>query len=331
MYARITEVYEHRAAHPRVRDLRRPSRPQPPENWDAPSMRSMSDCHMTWQLTDDIAAFDEATGAFLAVEPTRNTLLLSIPSVLRTRGPLAFSDQPPRYGWFEDAAGTVRAALLQTPPYPVVLSDLPDGAAASLVQELLVADLQISGVNASTSTAEAVAAAWCAATAATAAVRMTTRLHILGDLLGPTPAPPGASRIATAADLDLLTTWYADFSAEVGDQVLNVQRVVGDRIENGTMVLWEVDGLPVSMAGISLLLEGDGIRIGPVYTPKELRGRAYAAAVTTAACRLAYERGAREVSLFTDLANPTSNALYQRLGFRPIEDRSVIDFERGAD
>jgi len=154
---------------------------------------------------------------------------------------------------------------------------------------------------------------------------------LLGSLVDPDPAPPGAARLATAADLDLATHWYNGFAAEVGDPVLNVERVVGDRVENGTMVLWEVDGVPVSMAGISLLLEGDGIRIGPVYTPKELRGRAYAGAATAAACRLAYKRGAREVTLFTDLANPTSNALYRRLGFRPIEDRSVIGFERGED
>lgn len=292
----------------------------------------MSDCRMTWQLTDDIVAFDEATGAFLAAEATRNTLLISIPAVLRRRGPLAFGDQSPRYGWFEDADAQVRAALVQTPPHPMLLSELPDGAAdaaASLVQALLAADWRIPGINAPTATADAVAAAWCAATGASAAIRMTTRLYVLGELVGPTPAPPGAARIATPADLDLLTDWYTDFASEIGDTVLNAQRVVGDRVENGTMVLWEVDGVPVSMAGISLLLEGDGIRIGPVFTPKELRGRAYAGAATTAACRLAYERGAREVSLFTNLANPTSNALYQRLGFRPIEDRSVIAFESG--
>lgn len=284
---------------------------------------------MTWQLTADIAAFDEATAAFLAAESTRNTLLLSIPAVLRKRGPQAFGEQPPRFGWYEDADGTVVAALVQTPPHPPLLSLLPDGAAAALVRELLAADWRISGVNGPSETADAVASAWCAATGASATVRMTNRLYLLDDLAWPTPAPPGGSRIAVAADLELLTAWYVDFSAEIGDPVLNVQRVVGDRVENGTMVLWEVDDVPVSMAGISLLLEGDGIRIGPVYTPKELRGRGYAGAATAAACQLAYERGAREVSLFTDLANPTSNALYQRLGFRPIEDRVVLDFEAG--
>ncbi|MGH6654995.1 MAG: GNAT family N-acetyltransferase, partial [Actinocrinis sp.] len=62
------------------------------------------------------------------------------------------------------------------------------------------------------------------------------------------------------------------------------------------------------------------------YTPKELRGRGYAAAATASVTRTAIERGARVVSLFTDLDNTTSNALYQRLGYRAIEDRTVIHF-----
>jgi predicted GNAT family acetyltransferase len=133
--------------------------------------------------------------------------------------------------------------------------------------------------------------------------------------------------VATSADLDLLTGWFTQFAHEVGDQVISVERAVSDRLSYGGLTLWEVDGAPVSMAGITRLLEGDGIRVAPVYTPKELRGRGYAGAVTTAVCRDAFDRGAREVSLFTDVANPTSNALYQRLGFRPLGDRVVFHFE----
>lgn len=287
----------------------------------------MPDCRMAWHLTADIDAFDAATAAFLVAEPTRNTLLLSIPAVLRERGPLAFGDTPPRFGWYEDADGKVGAALVQTPPHPALLTALPDGAVGSLVEALLAADWRIPAVNAPSATADAVAAAWCAVTGASASVRMRHRLYLLGELIEPAPAPSGVSRLATLSDLDLLTAWYVHFVEEVGDPVLNAQRVVGDRIENGTLVLWELDGVPASMAGISLLLGGGGVRIGPVYTPKELRGRGYASAATAAACRLAYDRGGIEVSLFTDLANPTTNALYQRLGFWPIEDRIAIDLK----
>jgi predicted GNAT family acetyltransferase len=69
------------------------------------------------------------------------------------------------------------------------------------------------------------------------------------------------------------------------------------------------------------------VRVGPVYTPPELRGRGYAGAATAAASQAALDVGVREVVLYTDLANPTSNALYQRLGYRPVEDRVVFSFE----
>ena len=68
------------------------------------------------------------------------------------------------------------------------------------------------------------------------------------------------------------------------------------------------------------------VRVGPVYTPPELRGRGYAGAATAAASQAALDAGVRQVVLYTDLANPTSNALYQRLGYRPVEDRVIFSF-----
>ncbi|WP_323187335.1 GNAT family N-acetyltransferase [Streptomyces sp. NBC_00006] len=66
----------------------------------------------------------------------------------------------------------------------------------------------------------------------------------------------------------------------------------------------------------------------PVYTPPALRGRGYAAAVTAEVSRAARAEGAEEVLLFTDLSNPTSNALYQRLGYRPVREFAVWEFRR---
>jgi predicted GNAT family acetyltransferase len=71
-------------------------------------------------------------------------------------------------------------------------------------------------------------------------------------------------------------------------------------------------------------------RVGPVYTPPEARGRGYAAGATAAASQSALDAGTREVVLYTDLANPVSNALYERLGYRPVEDRVVLTFTPAA-
>ncbi|MET1072415.1 MAG: GNAT family N-acetyltransferase, partial [Umezawaea sp.] len=67
-------------------------------------------------------------------------------------------------------------------------------------------------------------------------------------------------------------------------------------------------------------------RIGPVYTPLEHRNHGYAAAATAAASTWAKAAGATEVLLYTDLDNPTSNALYHRIGFTPVQDATELTF-----
>ena len=99
-------------------------------------------------------------------------------------------------------------------------------------------------------------------------------------------------------------------------------------IAGGGELLWEVDGEPVAQAAARAVVAGMS-RIGPVYTPPEHRGHGYAAAVTAAAARWALERGARQVLLYTDLANPTTNRLYPRLGFRPRYDALELRFVPG--
>jgi predicted GNAT family acetyltransferase len=131
--------------------------------------------------------------------------------------------------------------------------------------------------------------------------------------------------VASRADRELLVRWITAFSDEVTGPGPDVTALVEDRIGYGGLTLWEADGVPVSLAGLTRTVAG-AVRVGPVYTPPALRGRGYAAAVTAAVSRAALGAGAREVLLFTDLANPTSNALYQRIGYVPVTDRVVLDF-----
>lgn len=137
---------------------------------------------------------------------------------------------------------------------------------------------------------------------------------------------PEQARVAGGADQDLLVAWFRAFGREaavVADH--DTVRAVRDRLGYGGLTLWEADGVPVSMAGLTRQVAGM-TRVGPVYTPPGLRRRGYAGAVTAAASQAALDAGAGEVLLFTDLANPTSNSLYQRLGYHPVEDRVVLSF-----
>ncbi|WP_338061095.1 GNAT family N-acetyltransferase [Streptomyces kanamyceticus] len=79
------------------------------------------------------------------------------------------------------------------------------------------------------------------------------------------------------------------------------------------------------MAGVTRRTAGQ-VRVAPVYTPAALRGRGYGGAATVAVSRAALDAGASDVLLFTDLDNPTSNSLYQRIGYRPVRDYTQYDF-----
>jgi predicted GNAT family acetyltransferase len=248
--------------------------------------------------------------------------------VLRRRGLNAYGDAPPLFGWFlpSEFDDHVGAVFVHTPPYPVLLSELPPEAVSPLVELLGAAHGGLTGVGGPVEAAEVIAAAWEQRTGVGASWHDRQRLYRLATLTPPHPVPKGIAMRATEADRQLLIAWYQAFAEDTGQtQSANIDRLVDDRIDYGGLTLWRVDGEPVSMAGATRPSEGT-VRIGPVYTPAHLRGRGYAGAATAVVSRQALDAGAREVLLFTNLANPTSNALYQRIGFREVEDRLVVHF-----
>jgi RimJ/RimL family protein N-acetyltransferase len=277
---------------------------------------------MGWHATASVDEFLAAAGDFLRSRPVENTVPLSLATTLRVSGLHHYGPDDPIFGWY--AEGPVAGAFLQTPPYPLLLTTVPEGSMPELAD--LLADRPLPGVNGLTPDAEAFAAAWRVRTGARAKAGMQTRLFRLDRLTPPAP-PPGAARVAVAADRPLLIEWLHAFHSDIGEDVRNVDELVDDKLAHGGLTLWEVDGTPVAMAGMTRPAAGM-VRVLAVYTPPERRGRGYGGAVTAAVTRKALDGGAEDVVLFTDLTNPTSNALYQRLGYRPVEDRSVLEFEQ---
>lgn len=281
---------------------------------------------MTWSHTDDVDAFLTAAGPFLRSRPVEHTLLLTVSATVRRVGRHAFGDGDPVFGWWRAADGGVGAAYLRTPPRAMVLTRAPDDAATALARDLTEAEHPLPGVNAHRATAEAFGAAWCARHAGvTALTDAHVGLYRLGELTEPVPAPSGHARVAQPADLDLLVSWWEAFHEEIGEGAAKSSEAVAGHIDGGALMIWETGGRPVAMACRSRT-EAGMARVMAVYTPPASRQRGYAGAVTVAVSRAARQAGAHEVVLHTDLANPTSNALYQRLGYRAVEDRIVLSF-----
>jgi predicted GNAT family acetyltransferase len=161
-----------------------------------------------------------------------------------------------------------------------------------------------------------------------------TRLWVLGELDQPAP-PTGRLRPAEERDVDQVVAWYDAFGRDAAEQAGRStphpapeedRESTLRRIADGTVWIWEDgSGVPVHVTGASRPMFGVS-RIGPVYTPPDQRGRGYAAATVAEVSRMLTDGGAR-VCLFTDQDNPVSNALYERLGFRPIADQANLVIE----
>ncbi|MER5987724.1 GNAT family N-acetyltransferase [Streptomyces sp. NPDC001787] len=268
---------------------------------------------MTWTFTDDVDAFLNAAGASLAARPAENTLVLTVTGTLRRTGPRAFGEEDPLLGWWRGADGEVAGTLVHTPPYPPMLRSVAPEALGPLAEAL-----SPTAINADRASAEVLAAGWPGHR-----VEQEQRLYRLGELVPPSPAPPGRPRAAVAADRQLLVAWHLAFAEQVGQPGGHAERFVDERTADGRLTLWEDGGVAVSMACVSPETAG-AVRVAGVYTPPEHRGHGYAAAVTAEVSRAARAAGAAEVLLFTDLANPTSNGVYRRIGYEPVSDRLLI-------
>lgn len=276
---------------------------------------------MPWEFTDDVERYAARTWDLLAARPAENTVALTVIGNLRAGR--RWSSEPVVLGWYDD--GRVSGAVSLTPPYELLLAVVPDETVGELAAELRVRGVRVPGVNGDVAPADRFARAWTAGTGAAAVTAMRQRLYVLAEL-NPPVSPAGRPRRAEVQDLDVAVREFSAFQSEVGAHAVDVVPTVREWIEDGRLWLWEDDHHEVvSLAGRQPTAGGVA-RVGLVYTPPGQRRRGFAAAVTAACSGDALRHGAEHVVLLTDLANPTSNAIYQQIGFRPVRDRTVVRF-----
>jgi GNAT superfamily N-acetyltransferase len=273
----------------------------------------------------DAEEFARFAHPLLAPDPVRHTSVLSVLHGVRggTVAPAAMLT-------VHEGGATV-GALLRTAQRPALVSGVPPGCADAVADTLTGLDPDLNGAQGRAEEAEAFAAAWTARTGTSVQVAMRMRLFAL-DELRPPAGVPGAARIVPPDDdagIDLLAAWRAAFDAELDagwpHPHTSRDQVARELAAGAGELVWEVDGVPVAQAAARAVTAGMS-RIGPVYTLPDQRGRGYGAAVTAAASRWALNRGARNLLIYTDLANPTTNRLYPRLGYRPRYDALELLF-----
>ncbi len=226
-----------------------------------------------------------------------------------------------------DDAGESVAAIVMTPPYRALVAHGDDQAGLeTLLTDLLDRGVRVPGVVGPEPTSGWVNRWWKARTGTTVTVGMRQGVYRLATVT-PAPRTPGHVREATSADEAVLLPWLSAFFAEVHLDVGSPEESWRAFTSGGyrRLHVFEVGGEPVSIAGVGARTP-HGRRIGPVYTPPERRGRGYAEALVAEVSGQLLEAGNDFCFLFTDLDNPTSNAVYERIGYEMVITSTEYDF-----
>ena len=293
---------------------------------------------MDLEFFDDPRPFLDAAGDLLASDPVLGSVIASVSE--RTARELADGADSwrevgaPFERWWlavRDDTGTVVSAAMRTAPftpYPTFGMPMADEAARALAAVLHERGELLGGANGALPGAEVLARTTAELTGGQVVTDKATRLWEATSVEVP-QAPEGRLRRATEDDAALVLSWFQAFHAEADEQAGRVPDPTSGehntldsvlvRIREGVEWLWELpDGTVAHLTGAGLPSYGVS-RIGPVFTPREHRGRGIASYVVGELTRRGLEAGVR-MCLFTDRANPTSNKIYAGLGYEPVVD-----------
>jgi hypothetical protein len=288
------------------------------------------------QFLADPADFLAAAGDYLAAEPVVSTVVTTVAH--RQVAERSDGVEPAARDWwlvvFDDAGAVVGAGMRTATfaPYPAFLLPMPDDAAVSLARAWHERGEEVLGINGALPAVQLCAAEVARLVGGRVEVSRHTRVHELGELVPPAPAP-GRLVVATEDDVDLVAEWFAAFMGDADEQAgrprgastheIPESEELRRRLRTGRLWFWvDETGRPVHLTGAFPPAFGVA-RIGPVYTPPAERGRGWASNAVAAVSRLILAEGAR-ACLFTDQANPTSNKIYTALGYRPVVDMANV-------
>lgn len=273
------------------------------------------------QLTSDPAHVLAAARGFLHSRPALHNVILTL---LADR---AATGQPGRYWIVGDGGdgGGVAGVALQSPlDFSCGITPMADAALDALVPAMAAEAPDLPGVNAEAGAAAAFAGRWCQLRRVPGRPDFGMRLHVLGELHHPVGVA-GSLRPATGTDLALITGWAQGFLDETHGGDASASEAARRMLEAGVLSIWEDGGgEPVSCAAAQPPHAGMR-RINFVYTPPDRRGRGFAAACV-AAVSAQVQAGGNGCMLYTDLANPTSNGVYQRLGYEAVAEALRYSF-----
>lgn len=268
-------------------------------------------------------------GPFLERNEVENNLILGI--LQKVQSTHHSPDQPAiLFGLVQEADAPV-LVFIMTPPHNLLLAgtgSTAEKAAIFLADHVHERIPSFPGIIGHPEIAKAFANAWCHAHGISYRIQMEQRIYRLNKV-NDVPLNKGCLRLATSRELDQIAQWIYHFITEVGETITkeDASNKANMHISEAKLYVWDDgNGVATSMALRSRTTR-HGIVIALVYTPPAQRNKGYATSCVAELSRLLLREGYQFCSLYTDLANPTSNHIYQTIGFEPVSDSIVYTFQ----
>jgi predicted GNAT family acetyltransferase len=280
---------------------------------------------------DSARTFLERTGPFLERNEAGNNLLLGLVHMhVQQESKGAKATKAVMAAVENDGGSLVLVMLLNS--LNMIVAGEEEGEDHELGQavrlaaaHLIEAGAEVPGIVGPPAIAGQLAGTWASAKGKTPFVKMNQRVYRL-DEVKPISYSAGSLRAADAGDLGLVADWIHEFAVSIGENVSrdDAAAKASENIRSGSLYLWE-DGRPVSMAKKTRPTR-NGIVLSLVYTPPPYRNKGYASSCVASLSKLLLDEGYRFCSLYTDLSNPTSNAIYAKIGYDPVQDSAMYRF-----
>jgi predicted GNAT family acetyltransferase len=269
-------------------------------------------------------AFLNGTQQWLMCAEAENNLILGIAAGV-ANAPSHAKESP--YFVTASSEHAVVGCAVRCPPYPLAIARCTDSMALELiVNDVLARYSDLQQVGGPEPTITRFGELWGVSNGRTSRRRRSMRIYEIRRRPASVHRPSGQMRAIAEADLDLVTSWLAAFVNELGvAEPRHPAEIARTRLAAGDLYVWDDDG-PVSMVGFGGKTP-NGVRVNFLYTPEATRRRGYATACVAALTQMLMDRGNRYCALYTDLANPTSNAIYQRIGYEHLCD--AAEYELG--
>ncbi len=266
---------------------------------------------------------------WLEREEAKNNLLLGLCLSIKNK---TFPCERPLLLTIQNDKGEIGAAI-QTHPQSLILSQIEEDSIRPLVSFLTQNGFHLPGVNGPHKICEHFANDWAKFNGVKYKTNYQYLIYELVKLIENSHGDKsnGSLELADHADFPTIKKWAEAFVLEAQQGLKQTKESYDElahrRIKNKEMYLWKVNNIAVSMAGVSGPTP-HGIRINSVYTPLQHRKKGYSGHCVAAIAKEMLNLGKTSCYIYADRNNPTSNGIYQKIGFRHVAESSAIVFYR---